>query len=108
MAAHCPEFRQQLDRQALRQGFRWSALQEVQIDCPSCKTTLEITPGSVSLIAAACCLLAIITIPGMLDLHQRGRTSVCGGRHTTSSDCSLPIIYVLLSGFNVKRDLSIR
>ena len=64
MAAHCPEFRQQLDRQALRQGFRWSALQEVQIDCPSCKTTLEITPGSVSLIAAACCLLAIITIPG--------------------------------------------
>ncbi len=109
MAAHCPECKQQLDRQTLRQGFKWSALQEVRIDCPSCKTTLEITPGSVSLIAVACCLLAVITIPGMLNLHQRGvPLFVVAVIPPILIVLCLPIIYVLLSRFNVKQDLSVR
>lgn len=109
MAAHCPECNQQLDRQTLRQGFRWSALQQVQINCPSCKTTLEITPRSVSLIAVACCLLAVITIPGMLDLHQRGLPLfVVAVIPPLLIILCMPILYVLLSRFHAKQDLSIR
>ena len=109
MAAHCPECNQQLDRQTLRQGFRWSALQQVQINCPSYKTTLEITPRSVSLIAVACCLLAVITIPGMSYLHQSGLPLfVVAVIPPLLIILCMPILYVLLSRFHVKQELSIR